>query len=348
MERVCIIHTTNSTHSSDDGNLIKPKDLDSWRTLLTAATVRQHQPLLDIAANLGETDVYYHRTCRQIVTMKRELDKLSIDEPPEVQVKRQSFRKISCPNNARTLDKNCILCPPGKHSKFIKGTRTREPLVKCSELQADAKLREAATRRQDTEVLAIVSRELVAAEAWYHKSCYRDYTRCNDADDEGLSTLDTSTDPDTGYSDAEKSAFDYLFQYIRRELFESPNVVRFIDLTTMMTAHMQSMGVEVKESTKKHVRRKTESDFGDSLHIFANEKGKLLIFPDNLSVYDLAKENQRLKKELHVLLNKSCNLQSSIDKTALHIRSSIKAQKETKPWPFLPSSLENNVKFPRI
>ena len=31
--------------------------------------------------------------------------------------------------------------------------------------------------KNDSRILAIVTRELVAAEACYHKSCYRDYTR---------------------------------------------------------------------------------------------------------------------------------------------------------------------------
>ena len=31
--------------------------------------------------------------------------------------------------------------------------------------------------KNDPRILAIVTRELVAAEACYHKSCYRDYTR---------------------------------------------------------------------------------------------------------------------------------------------------------------------------
>ena len=31
--------------------------------------------------------------------------------------------------------------------------------------------------KNDSRILAIVTRELVAAEAFYHKSCYRDHTR---------------------------------------------------------------------------------------------------------------------------------------------------------------------------
>ena len=43
--------------------------------------------------------------------------------------------------------------------------------------QPDQTIRNVATAKQDTKILAIVSRELVAAVACYHKSCYRNYTR---------------------------------------------------------------------------------------------------------------------------------------------------------------------------
>ena len=43
----CIIHS-----SDDESLLISPKDLDSWKSLLTVATIRNHRPLLDLAENV--------------------------------------------------------------------------------------------------------------------------------------------------------------------------------------------------------------------------------------------------------------------------------------------------------
>ena len=60
----CIIHC------SDDESLLvspDPKDLDSWESLLKAATIRNHRPLLDLAENAKEGEirpVSYHRKCR--------------------------------------------------------------------------------------------------------------------------------------------------------------------------------------------------------------------------------------------------------------------------------------------
>ena len=47
----------------------------------------------------------------------------------------------------------------------------------CKELRADAKVRNVATKKLDSKILAIVSTDIVTAEAHYHQSCYRLYTR---------------------------------------------------------------------------------------------------------------------------------------------------------------------------
>lgn len=43
----------------------------------------------------------------------------------------------------------------------------------------------------------------------------------------------------------------------------------------------------VKKSTKKHLRTNLEKEFGGHLHIFPDEKGKLLVLPDSLSIFEL-------------------------------------------------------------
>ena len=108
----------------------------------------------------------------------------------------------------------CIFCPKDKSSKYIKWTRTREPLIKCVKLQADAKVRDVATKRNDTKILAIVSRKLVAAECWCHKSCYRLYTNTKDIDVISSSAGTDLSDHDARYKAAETSAYNNLLQYI--------------------------------------------------------------------------------------------------------------------------------------
>ena len=62
-------------------------------------------------------------------------------------------------------------------AKYLKATKTREALIQSIDLHVDSTIRRAAAGKNDPRILAIVTREFIEAEACYHKSCYRDYTR---------------------------------------------------------------------------------------------------------------------------------------------------------------------------
>ena len=53
----------------------------------------------------------------------------------------------------------------------------REKLIQCTDLLADENIRKIALAKNDSKLLANVSRHLVAAEACYHGTFYREYTR---------------------------------------------------------------------------------------------------------------------------------------------------------------------------
>ena len=62
----CILHSCKDT-----GELATSKGLDSWNTLLNAATIRNHEPILEIAQTLEEGElakVTYHRQYRSVFT----------------------------------------------------------------------------------------------------------------------------------------------------------------------------------------------------------------------------------------------------------------------------------------
>ena len=70
----CLIHCTNST-----GALVTLDSLESWQTLLNAARIRNHLRILEIEEENHGKDfpfIQYHRDCRSIFTMKRDLEKL--------------------------------------------------------------------------------------------------------------------------------------------------------------------------------------------------------------------------------------------------------------------------------
>lgn len=78
------------------------------------------------------------------------------------------------PPESRVYDAVCIFC---NKVKFLKGSKSRETLTQAIQLRADKTLRECATLKGDEKILAFTSRDIVAAEAHYHFSCYRNYTR---------------------------------------------------------------------------------------------------------------------------------------------------------------------------
>ena len=92
-------------------------------------------------------------------------------------------------------------------------------------MRADETIRKAAVGKNDHRMLAVVSRELVAAKACYHKSCYRNYTRNIPV------SGDKKEDSEyTEYSRVELQWYEKLFNYIRTDLLQNPRIVRLSEL----------------------------------------------------------------------------------------------------------------------
>ena len=70
------------------------------------------------------------------------------------------------------------------------------------------------------------------------------------------------------------------------------------DLTSELVS-MDSLGFsQVKDLTKKHLLRKLETELAGSIHILPDDKGRLLLYPDRLTMSELAKAPYSLKMEL--------------------------------------------------
>ena len=70
----CMIHCTDSSDA-----IVTLDSYSSWQTLLNAARIRNHATILEISNEVQGEEVpfvQYHRKCRSIFTMKRELEKL--------------------------------------------------------------------------------------------------------------------------------------------------------------------------------------------------------------------------------------------------------------------------------
>ena len=326
----CIIHCSDG---DTDSNLVSPQNLNSWKTLLRAAEIRQHLPILDLAKDLCEGEippVQYHRRCRSIFTLKKSLDSITQNKASAPEATEESLRRVSraAPSKSVVYDENCIFCE--KSSKYMKGQKTREPLIQCSELRADDRIRKAAVTKLDQRMLAITSRELVAAEGHYHRSCYRAYTRGQP--DKSSKSREESGDAEKQYEVAEKKAYQELFLYIRNELFPNPEVLSMTNLSSRLQSSMQSLGVSlIKDSTKTHFRRRMETELGGSIHIIPDANGKLLLYPDSLSMTELAKTAFSLKNELQHA--RSVISEDAVTKAAWQMRNDIKQQDNKQMWP---------------
>jgi len=273
----CVICGNDAPSSA----LVKPKDSKSWQTLYEAAQIR----LFDRILNLKEDDlntepnVFYHRECRSDFTHKKELTRLknlASDREKGTLVKpRQSLRQ-GASETTRVYDRSCIFCE--RNNKCLKGRSTREKLIQATDLRADLTLRSIATQRGDPKILAVTSRDIVAAEACYHASCYKKYSSSKKQNTVANSaTIEKKDD----YKTAETKALQMLYQFVRISVFSNPRLVPLVELTSKITAYIRDEGIEdIRQSTKSHVRRNLESEIGDTLHFFtAGTDIKVYVIP---------------------------------------------------------------------
>jgi len=216
----CIIHMTAS--KEDDEHLVSPQSNDLWLTLLEAAKVRNHAPILDIAKQLEDEEVpkiFYHRKCRSLFTMKRDLETLKRKAAESLTdeagssgstSKRPSRRSSS---EGRVHNPICIFC---NKVKFQKHSKSREKLTQAVQLKADQTLRECAIQKGDENILAVTSRDIVAAEAHHNVSCYNNYTRVKKIEHEckDKNEKENETDGDELYQRIEREAYEDLFKYL--------------------------------------------------------------------------------------------------------------------------------------
>ena len=146
------------------------------------------------------------------------------------------------------------------------------------------------------------------------------------------------------YQTQEKKAYEDLFRYIRSVIIRNKKIVLVTSLTAKLELFMQSGGVDhLRDSTRKHIRRKLESELGESIDIFSDENGKLLLVPDSVTFREVVLENQRLHRDLRVWNAKSTNINKVIDQTSSHIRSVIRQDMTSTTWHIHPSDVNNNA-----
>ena len=106
-----------------------PQDIEFWKSLLNAAAIQNYEAVLDIPKTVDEgvipPVIMYHRKCRSLFTMKRELEKISRDNCEAENQLTQERKLISrqSPGVSRIYANVCIFCE--KVAKYKKGSRSR-------------------------------------------------------------------------------------------------------------------------------------------------------------------------------------------------------------------------------
>jgi hypothetical protein len=336
----CGFHLSTSTEDVHT-NLISPRDIASWRTIVEAAKIRQCSDVLNIAASVGENVVplfFYHANCRSTFIHNKNLDRIfsSCDQRTshdldEMKMSRPKRCKVS--HNSVLLNKNiCIIC--NKASKYVKKSNSREPLTKCMEFRADMRIREFANRVQDQRLLGIVGcYELVAAEAHYHLSCYKKCAGpkyCGDDADLAAEPCEShdAVDPIT-------KAFNFVCAHIRQVICEKPAVMSINNLTRIYVEELIRTGqLDRIKSAKKNLRRKLENEFKEDLHFCNAENGRVLVYPSALTIEQLVIENHQLKKELETYRTSTAD-ESAILTAGIKVRSEIMAMKPLYTFPYV-------------
>lgn len=165
----------------------------------------------------------------------------------------------------------------------MKSPKSRETVIQVVQLRADATLGHCAILNDDARILAITSRDTVAAEAHYHASCYKSYTNIKTKEhdhvgDKEVENLSQVTDM-LSYEVAEVEAYVQLFHYIRNQVIPHKKIVPVAQLTEKLEAFMSSKGEALKTASKMNIRKRLESELGNLIHIFSNDSGKLLLVP---------------------------------------------------------------------
>ena len=148
-------------------------------------------------------------------------------------------------NITRIYSAKWIFCD--KDSKYLRRSHSREKLTQAVELRADKTIRESACKyltqersesqkKTDERILTITSRELVAAEAHYHRSCYLEYTR--QRPEQLPISEDHEDNEEEAYTLSELYAYQQLFDCIRQELIAKHQIAYMTNLIEKLVSFM--------------------------------------------------------------------------------------------------------------
>ena len=106
------------------------------------------------------------------------------------------------------------------------------------------------------------------------------------------------------------------------------------EVTNQFELFARQRGTEkVRETAKKHIKRKIAAEFGITLEIFPNSTGKLIVMPANLSLKETVEAKLELEKEVDILRQNTQEVDKIVDKCFTHIRGELLKSRWSSQWP---------------
>ena len=364
------LHNICVTCGQGHEKLTKLTDIKLWKGILHAANIRQDDRILSISHDSDDvlpSGIVYNPECRKKYTNKKSLEtvqkkqssgKRDSDPTGEDTSTRSSARltaEASTSSVKGTLYKQeCIFCD--KVTKYLHNKRNdKDALVKSTDLRADWTLRNIATAKCDTKILAYTSNELVAKETHYHRTCYRNYTRPQKGHQQG--ECDSHEEDQSAESNPVKSSecethvHSHVFSHIRNSLFSTDsasrcNYLSMSELSDILTRNLTEYPPEYLVSAKRNLKRRITAEFGDSVSFIKINNGRIYIIAGHISNTDLAQQLIESELELSKMKTSTTN-EEMLWQAAEHLHKLLQSVKHEKPWPPLPEELtEDYVDVP--
>ena len=219
-------------------------------------------------------------------------------------------------------------------------------------------LKSAKVKHDDRIIRLCDTLDLIASEAQYHHSCYRDYTRSTASDpdvedDAELETEDSAPSSEQTQID-ENTIFQTWFDLIRSSFIEGREVTTVANLTLefkeMFRENNASNDGLDSKSFQKKARRKLDIEFGHVDEIFQNQRGKLVFLPNTVTRVQLANDYIELQKQLEKITSESDKSIKSVEEAAIIVRNEvIQLKQDSLSWPPKVSELNpDNVQLPNL
>ena len=187
----------------------------------------------------------------------------------------------------------------------------------------------AALKKTDGKMMIACSDELVAKEAYYHRTCYQSFTR------DFLSNKNSESEHCSDKSTAFEKVANFLSHFIKNPQVELTKLTSILE-TQLLEEEVESE--TVIKSAKKNLKRKIETEFTEIN--FVQIGRQCYVYPDTLEISEVITQLETTKKELKELKALS-DAEKLVTKCALTVREEVKEKSVNLSWPLKTSELKN-------